>query len=240
MYSAIGSLIGIVVVIIIIIIFVAVNASKVKETETKASESAKLVADKLAAANFNPTSTHDAISYNANGKRGAVTFKMCIDSNAKRLAFIYLLDNATTYILDFDKIMSCEILTGGQSSDSFGMASGMNNMAYGVSSTTTNVEYLALKFTLKDINKPTFDIRLLNRTPTQHPSFVSFMQFAEKVKSVVDNIIENREKPVSEIKQEIPQNINTTEEIKKYKELFDGGIITQDEFDAKKKQLLGL
>lgn len=31
-----------------------------------------------------------------------------------------------------------------------------------------------------------------------------------------------------------------TEEIKKFKELLDEGIITQEEFDAKKKQLLGL
>lgn len=30
------------------------------------------------------------------------------------------------------------------------------------------------------------------------------------------------------------------DEIKKYKELLDAGVITQDEFDAKKKQLLGL
>lgn len=34
--------------------------------------------------------------------------------------------------------------------------------------------------------------------------------------------------------------VNGTEEIKKYKELLDNGIITQEEFDAKKKQLLGL
>ncbi len=35
-------------------------------------------------------------------------------------------------------------------------------------------------------------------------------------------------------------NMNSTEEIKKYKELLDSNIITQEEFDAKKKQLLGL
>ena len=34
--------------------------------------------------------------------------------------------------------------------------------------------------------------------------------------------------------------VSPTEEIKKYKELLDSGIITQEEFDAKKKQLLGL
>lgn len=33
---------------------------------------------------------------------------------------------------------------------------------------------------------------------------------------------------------------DAAEEIKKFKELLDMGIITQDEFDAKKKQLLGL
>ena len=33
---------------------------------------------------------------------------------------------------------------------------------------------------------------------------------------------------------------STAEQLKKYKELLDMGIITQEEFDAKKKQLLGL
>jgi len=33
---------------------------------------------------------------------------------------------------------------------------------------------------------------------------------------------------------------SATDEIKKYKELLDQGVITQEEFDAKKKQLLGL
>lgn len=35
-------------------------------------------------------------------------------------------------------------------------------------------------------------------------------------------------------------NIGAAEELKKYKELLDSGVITQTEFDAKKKQLLGL
>lgn len=36
------------------------------------------------------------------------------------------------------------------------------------------------------------------------------------------------------------QSGSNADELKKYKELLDSGIITQDEFDAKKKQLLGL
>ena len=40
-------------------------------------------------------------------------------------------------------------------------------------------------------------------------------------------------------KQE-PQKASTTEELKNYKELLDESIITQEEFEAKKKQLLNL
>ena len=45
--------------------------------------------------------------------------------------------------------------------------------------------------------------------------------------------------PAVEEKKANPASSNI-EEIKKYKELLDMGIITQAEFDAKKKQLLGL
>ena len=40
------------------------------------------------------------------------------------------------------------------------------------------------------------------------------------------------------IKQELPQS--NADELKKYKDLLDSGVITQEEFDTKKKQLLGL
>lgn len=51
---------------------------------------------------------------------------------------------------------------------------------------------------------------------------------------------QGKEKPVATatIKQEIPQS--NADELKKYKDLLDSGVITQEEFDAKKKQLLGL
>ena len=40
--------------------------------------------------------------------------------------------------------------------------------------------------------------------------------------------------------QAAPAGGDTIEEIKKFKELLDAGIITEDEFAAKKRQLLGL
>ena len=54
-------------------------------------------------------------------------------------------------------------------------------------------------------------------------------------------LVERQQKATSAtttIKQEIPQS--NADELKKYKDLLDNGIISQEEFDAKKKQLLGL
>ena len=49
---------------------------------------------------------------------------------------------------------------------------------------------------------------------------------------------QNKAAPASAAKSEIPQS--NADELKKYKELLDSGVITQEEFDAKKKQLLEL
>ena len=38
----------------------------------------------------------------------------------------------------------------------------------------------------------------------------------------------------------VVQQVSPAEELKKFKELLDMGIITQEEFDVKKKQILGL
>lgn len=59
---------------------------------------------------------------------------------------------------------------------------------------------------------------------------------AKQIKDYIENIIIQRE----QITNNNSATVSSAEEIKKYKELFDDGIITQEEFDAKKKQLLGL
>ena len=62
----------------------------------------------------------------------------------------------------------------------------------------------------------------------------------ENAHEIISNLIINRQRKTSEtvVKQEISQS--NADELKKFKELLDSGIITQEEFDAKKKQLLGL
>ena len=61
---------------------------------------------------------------------------------------------------------------------------------------------------------------------------------AEISKQLVARQSQNKKTVDAIIRQEIPQS--NADELRKYKELLDMGVITQEEFDAKKKQLLGL
>ena len=71
-------------------------------------------------------------------------------------------------------------------------------------------------------------------------AFSGVLNRDEMHKSISKLLIDRQSKltTATTIKQEIPQS--NADELKKYKELFDQGVITQEEFDAKKKQLLGL
>ena len=63
----------------------------------------------------------------------------------------------------------------------------------------------------------------------------------DEIHSTINQQLVNRQsqaKNIPSAKQEIlPSN---ADELKKYKDLLDSGVITQEEFDAKKKQILGL
>lgn len=68
-----------------------------------------------------------------------------------------------------------------------------------------------------------------------------FIKNNEEVHKIISNmLLERQEKNeiVTAVKQEVAQS--SADELAKYKSLLDSGAITQEEFDAKKKQLLGL
>jgi hypothetical protein len=61
---------------------------------------------------------------------------------------------------------------------------------------------------------------------------------ASEITRVISELIASRKNATNTVSISTPQS--DADELKKYKELLDQGIITQEEFDAKKKQLLGL
>ena len=68
-----------------------------------------------------------------------------------------------------------------------------------------------------------------------------FIKNADEVYSAMNNVLierqQKKEKPAATV---ISQQSDEADQLKKYKDLLDSGVISQEEFDAKKKQLLGL
>ena len=65
-----------------------------------------------------------------------------------------------------------------------------------------------------------------------------FIENREEVHSALNNVISKVQ--VESAYNQTNNSMSEADELKKYKELLDNGTITQEEFDAKKKQLLGL
>ena len=68
--------------------------------------------------------------------------------------------------------------------------------------------------------------------------FVTIIVLSFASNYITKNDKEEPQKVQTVIAQEVPQS--NADELKKYKDLLDSGIITEEEFEAKKKQLLGL
>lgn len=58
--------------------------------------------------------------------------------------------------------------------------------------------------------------------------------------SIIDDIVKKYRNAGTASPVQVVQKTSAADELKKFKELLDMGVITQEEFDAKKKQLLGL
>lgn len=70
------------------------------------------------------------------------------------------------------------------------------------------------------------------------------IQFGKDRNTEAEIIVEFIRNKIEEIKNApaggVVQQVSAAEELKKFKELLDMGVISQEEFDAKKKQLLGI
>ncbi|MBQ6420684.1 MAG: SHOCT domain-containing protein [Clostridia bacterium] len=68
-----------------------------------------------------------------------------------------------------------------------------------------------------------------------------FLENRKEVFKVISEILSSRQTKQEKTTQIIEQAaLSDADELKKFKDLLDSGVITQEEFDAKKKQILGL
>ena len=81
--------------------------------------------------------------------------------------------------------------------------------------------------------------RITVTSSSGHVTFFGVLN-QEEINDKLTSLIKTKEEKNTESTTIITQSSSNAEELAKFKKLLDDGIITQEEFDAKKKQLLGL
>lgn len=148
-------------------------------------------------------------------------------------------------IVSIDSIKSFEIIQNGQSISSgslgravvggvlFGGAGAVVGALTGRKSKTKITE-LRIKLTIDDINNSVFYIPILAKEVySDTADYHVAAQAAEEVISTIDIMLSKNQAPEG-------QTSSAADEIRKYKELMDDGIISIEEFEVKKKELLNL
>lgn len=155
-------------------------------------------------------------------------------------------------IYSFDEIIGFELLEDGDSITKggtgravaggllFGVGGAIVGGATGKRKTKSTCTRLQIKITINNISNPNVFVNLITvETKKASMLYKSAYTSAQNIMSVLQVICENNSKE-QEIAQQPIQGNSSADEIMKFKQLLDQGIITQEEFETKKKQLLNL
>lgn len=159
-----------------------------------------------------------------------------------------ILNKTMPKIYNYSDILDYELLEDGESIASGGLGralvggvlfGGVGAIVGGVTGNKKSKSIcnsLRIKITTNDINNPVVYADFLN-TSTKKDSIIykTWFDLAQKCLSTLQVITNGNQEEVKEKPVE-----SSADEILKFKNLLDQGIITQEEFEAKKKQLLGL
>lgn len=137
----------------------------------------------------------------------------------------------------FSDIMDFELIEDG---DSLLVNRSLGEALVGISTANKKIKKVVNKFQIKislnNMITPAVFIDMIS-APTKYNSLVykNAYNYAQQIISVLAVIIENEKKDSSS-----QTNNSSADEIMKFKNLLESGAISQEEYDAKKRQLLGL
>lgn len=169
---------------------------------------------------------------------------------------IHIIDaNNKLLSIPFSKLIGCEILqdnevTGGiKRAIVGGVLAGGAGAIVGANTAKTKVKSFIVVIYQDSLDLPQIPLTLIsNETKKEHVDYKNANLFSSQVTASIKVLLhrqQNDQTPSGSPTQESSGTINKAaaktdniEAIKKYKELLDMGIITQEEFEAKKKQLL--
>jgi len=175
------------------------------------------------------------------------------DQNRKQFRLIPAISsrNKIQKVYNCDDIIEYELMEDGNTVTSGGLGraavggvllGGVGAIVGGVTGKKRSksvIENFNIKLTLNDFQNPTVYIELLNKKKikTNSNKYKEMYEKAQEILSTLAVLQNNKGEDKEESTLEINKH-STTDQIREYKALFDDGIITEDEFITKKKDLL--
>lgn len=153
----------------------------------------------------------------------------------KDLVDFELLSNGTK-LTDGNSLLGAAV--GGAVFGGFGAIVGAGT---GKKATTDVCKKMSIKLIFSDLRKPTEYIDIITTDlKTTSKSYQEMFAVAQECLSILTVVLKKNQGNQIQMTAEAAPTTSAADEIKKYKELLDMGAITEEEFSAKKKQLLGL
>ena len=156
-------------------------------------------------------------------------------------------------IFEYDNLLSFELLEDGNTVTKGGLGravaggllfGGVGAIVGGVTGGKKSkgvCSSMKLRVTLRNAHTDTAYITFIsNEFKKSSYVYKTAQDHAQSCISALENIADYVKSLDEAAQYEAPQVVSAADEIAKFKQLLDNGIITQEEFDAKKKQLLGL
>ena len=158
---------------------------------------------------------------------------------------ILLPDPIKSYVIKYKDVVSFDLIEDGETVTSGGIGRALVGGALfgeagaivGALTANKSKEFctiLKVALTVKNMENSIYFATFLNKkTKINSSAYAVAYQGARECISILQSICGNSEEIISD-------SVSKVDEIKQFKELLDDGIITQEEFDKKKKELLGL
>lgn len=183
---------------------------------------------------------------------GALAAKLYVDNTNKKWAVKELGEYTDIKIYNYEDLIDFELIEDGESKikGGFGKAliggvlGGSKGAIIGSSASrkiSETVSLLEIIIRTNDFNKPQYNITFIKGySLPKDANYRRIYDEAQEVIGVLNFISSNGKVSNSVALENNNQSVSNADELKKYKDLLDSGVITQEEFNAKKKQLLGL
>ena len=174
------------------------------------------------------------------------------DKELKKWCFVSPQNSANPELFDYDEIIDYEFTENGEQITTGGLGSAVagglllgstgaivgSNVGKKKSKTSINSMQIRISLSNKYRNQILIDLLpLKSEIKSGSLAYTSYKSQADKLVSFLDSLC-NKVNAATHSSTE--SHVSEADEILKFKSLLDSGIISQEEFEAKKKQLLGL